>query len=87
MSFGYPCLSRLVLRGDSNEGDFWDRVKASDTLELVMFALPKLNPSLEALGGLREASFNGEVAVIVRYADEVQALEAPRIEFCYACHK
>ena len=45
----------------------------------------ELNP--RSARGLRETSFNDEVAVIVRYADEVQALEAPRIEFCYACHK
>lgn len=40
-----------------------------------MLTLPKLNTTLEVLERLREASFKGEVAAIVRYSDEVQALE------------
>jgi glutathione-regulated potassium-efflux system ancillary protein KefC len=44
-------------------------------LELVVFTLPKLTSTLEVLERFRETSFNGEVAAIVRYSDEVQALE------------
>jgi len=66
---------RTVLRGDPSDSDFWDRVEVSHTLELVMLTLPKLNPTLEVLERLSEASFRGEVAAIARYSDEVEALE------------
>jgi len=36
-----------------------------------MLTLPKMNTTLEVLERLTEASFNGEVAAIVRYSDEV----------------
>ncbi len=68
-------IGRTVLRGDPSDSDFWDRVQASHTLELVMLTLPKSNTTLEVLERLREASFKGEVAAIARYSDEVQALE------------
>ncbi len=65
---------RKVLRGDASDADFWDRIEASHTLELVMLALPKVNSMLEVLGRLRESSFDGHVAASARYPEEVEAL-------------
>ncbi|MDG1225265.1 MAG: hypothetical protein P8P11_01810 [Burkholderiales bacterium] len=59
------------MRGDSSDSDFWDRVQVPHTLEFMMLTLPKMNTTLEVLERLTEASFNGEVAAIVRYSDEV----------------
>jgi len=68
-------IGRNVLRGDPSDNDFWDRVQAAHTLELVMLTLPKMNTTREVLERLNEASFSGEVAAIARYPDEVEALE------------
>ena len=66
---------RVVLLGDASDADFWDRVEASHTLELVMLALPKINTAVAVLDRLREASFSGQVAATARFPDEVDALK------------
>ena len=74
---------RNVLLGDPSDADFWDRVQESHQLELVMLALPKLATSLSVLRRLREVSFQGHVAAIARYTDEVEALENAGAETVY----
>jgi predicted Kef-type K+ transport protein len=66
---------RKVLLGDPSDADFWDRVQATHTLELVMLALPKLATNLAVLEQLRAASFTGRVAATAKFPDEVEALE------------
>ncbi len=66
---------RKVLPGDPSDADFWDRVQAAHTLELVMLTLPKLNMSLAVLDQLAAASFKGQVAATARFSDEVEALQ------------
>ena len=66
---------RNVLLGDPGDADFWDRVRAAHTLELVMLALPNLAANLAVLDQLTAASFRGRVAATVRYQDEIEPLE------------
>jgi hypothetical protein len=66
---------RKVLSGDPSDADFWDRVQASHTLELVMLTLPKLSTNLAVLEQLEAASFSGQVAATARFSDEVEALQ------------
>ncbi len=65
---------RNVLLGDPSDTDFWDRVQATHTLELVMLALPNLASNLAVLDELKTASFNGRVAATARFADEIEPL-------------
>ena len=66
---------RNVLLGDPGDADFWDRVQASHTLELVMLALPNPVASLAVIDQLTAAGFRGRVAATARYHDEVEPLE------------
>ena len=66
---------RNVLLGDPGDADFWDRIHAADTLELVMLALPNLNTNLAVLDQLTAASFRGRVVATAKFQDEVEALE------------
>lgn len=66
---------RAVLLGDPSDADFWDRVHASHTLELVMLTLPKVTTTIAVLERLREAEFGGEVATTARFPDEEEALK------------
>ena len=50
---------RTVLLGDPSDADFWDRVQATHTLELVMLALPNLASNLAVLDELKGAGFEG----------------------------
>jgi len=66
---------RNVLLGDPSDADFWDRVRQTHSLEIVMLALPKINTSLAVLHQLRESGFAGQVAAVARYPDEIKALQ------------
>ncbi len=65
---------RKVLTGDPSDKDFWDRVQAAHTLELVMLALPRKGATLDVLEQLRHSDFDGHVAATARYPDEMEIL-------------
>ena len=69
-------LGRNVLRGDPSDADFWDRVQASHTLELVMLALPNQSTTLAVVDRLADAEFTGKVAAVAKFEDEVEALKS-----------
>ncbi|MBT8080751.1 MAG: cation:proton antiporter [Gammaproteobacteria bacterium] len=66
---------RRVLLGDPSDADFWDRVQAIHTVDLVMLALPKLATNLAVLEQLKAAAYTGRVAVTARFPDEVETLK------------
>ena len=66
---------RHVLLGDPTDADFWDRVQAAHTLELVMLALPSLAANLAVLDELNASSFYGRVAATARFPDEIEVLK------------
>jgi predicted Kef-type K+ transport protein len=65
---------RNVLAGDPGDADFWDRMQATHTIELVMLALPNLNTNLAVLVQLKAADFTGKVAAMAKFQDEADAL-------------
>ncbi len=69
-------LGRNVILGDPSDSDFWDRMHASHTLDLVMIALPRVTATLEVLTCIRESSVDAHVAATARFPDEVATLEA-----------
>ena len=66
---------RNVILGDAGDADFWERVEATHTLELVMLALPNLAANLAVLDRLDSVSFHGHVAAVARYQDDIEPLE------------
>ncbi|MCZ6854945.1 MAG: NAD-binding protein [Gammaproteobacteria bacterium] len=67
---------RNVLLGDPTDADFWDRVQAAHTLELVMLTLPNASTNLAVLEQLAAASFSGHVVATAKFPDEVDALKS-----------
>ena len=65
---------RHVLLGDPTDADFWDRVQAAHTLELVMLALPNLAANLAVLDQLKASSCDCRVAATARFPDEIEVL-------------
>jgi predicted Kef-type K+ transport protein len=65
---------RNVLGGDPGDADFWDRMQATHTIELVMLALPNLNTDLAVLAQLKAVGFTGKVAAMAKFQDEADAL-------------
>ena len=66
---------RHVLLGDPSDADFWDRVQAAHTLELVMLALPNLAANLAVLDQLKASSCDCRVAATARFPDEIEVLK------------
>jgi predicted Kef-type K+ transport protein len=69
-----------IIRGDPSDSDFWERVKASHSVELVMLALPRATTGLAVMEQLRRTGYTGKVAAIARYPDEVRALEEAGVD-------
>ena len=65
---------RHVLLGDPSDADFWDRVQAAHTLELVLLALPNLSSNLAVLDQLNTSSSTCRVAATARFPDEIEVL-------------
>ena len=63
---------RNALTGDPSDKDFWDRVQAAHTLDLVLISLPRKSTTLDVLEQLRHAGFDGHVAATAHYTDEMQ---------------
>jgi len=68
-------MGRNVLHGDPSDADFWDRIQATHTLELVMLALPKVATNMAVLEQLKASSFTGQIAATARFPDEAETLK------------
>ena len=66
---------RNVLLGDPSDADFWDRVEASHTLELVLLALPSLDANLAAIEQFKVESFEVRLAAIAKFEDDIERLQ------------
>ncbi|MEM1250757.1 MAG: cation:proton antiporter [Acidobacteriota bacterium] len=80
-------VGRNVMLGDPGDADFWDRVQASETLELVLLTLPKLSTNLRVLKRLEDIDFSGRIAVTSRFADQERGLELAGAHLVYDMHR
>lgn len=65
---------RNVVRGDALDGDFWDRVRFHEDVELVVVALNSHAANLECVARARSHRPLARVAAIAAYPDEVAQL-------------
>ncbi len=67
---------RNIIRADVTDPDFWPRFPSiqSATLKLVVLTVPNLEVKLFTMRMLKEKGFQGKVAAVARYDDEVEAL-------------
>lgn len=66
---------RHVFHGDPSDADFWDRMQAGHSLEMVMLALPKHATNMAVLSQVKATGFKGRIAATARFPDQVEALE------------
>lgn len=62
-----------VICGDGEDIDLWDNLDISNA-QLILLALPSIEDAINITGQLKHAGFDGKVAAIARYEDEVNAL-------------
>ena len=63
-----------VLVGDGEDVDFWENVDLT-SIDLIMLTVPSVEDISNITGQLRHANFNGTVASIARYEDEIELLQ------------
>ncbi len=70
-----------VILGSSTDPEFWERMRMDfDRLRLVMLAMPNEQENLGAARQLRELGYNGYIAAIARYPDEIVRLKAAGVD-------
>lgn len=62
---------RRVVLGDATDLDFWRRLTHSESVTMAVLAMHEHGANVTALECLRESGFDGEVAAVARYQDEV----------------
>lgn len=65
---------RFTIEGDPSDADFWERMQAGHTLELVMITLPRSQTAESVIRQLRATGFHGIIAATARYPDEEEGL-------------
>ncbi|MCV2884202.1 cation:proton antiporter [Aestuariibacter sp. AA17] len=62
-----------VIVGDGEDIDFWENVELND-IRLVLLALPSVEDMRNIANQLRNANYQGQIASIARYEDEIEPL-------------
>ena len=62
------------MEGDAVDSDFWDKLVITDSVKLVLLAMPGHAGNVFALRQLRNRAFSGRIAAIVKYPEEVAML-------------
>jgi D-arabinose 1-dehydrogenase-like Zn-dependent alcohol dehydrogenase len=70
----HQAAGRQVLEGDAVDSDFWDKLLLTESVKLVLLAMPGHAGTVHALTQLRNRAFGGRIAAIVKYPEEVEVL-------------
>ncbi len=63
-----------VIEGDAVDSDFWDKLLLTDSVKLVLLAMPGHAGNVHALSQLRNRAFAGRIVAIVAYPEEIEVL-------------
>ena len=69
----HRAAGRNVILGDAMDSDFWQRAQPDD-IRLVMLAMTELNANIEVVQRLAEGTFDGKIAAVARFRDELETL-------------
>ncbi len=65
---------RNVISGDATDPDFWERILDTGNVKMVLLAMPHHQANQIALEQLKKRSFNGQIAAIAEYPDQLDNL-------------
>jgi predicted Kef-type K+ transport protein len=65
---------RSVMLGDATDTDFWTKLQASSSLEMIVLAMPAHQSNLYAAKRIRKASLACHVVAVAHFAKEVEEL-------------
>lgn len=67
---------RNVVYGDATDTDFWSKLKAGSTLELIVLAMPNHRSNIYAAQQIASSGLASKVVAIAKFASEVDELAA-----------
>lgn len=67
---------RNVVYGDATDTDFWNKLKAGSTLELIVLAMPNHRSNIYAAQQIAMSSLTSKVVAIAKFKSEVDELAA-----------
>ena len=67
---------RNVVYGDATDTDFWSKLKAGSTLELIVLAMPNHRSNIYAAQQIASSGLTSKVVAIAKFASEVDELAA-----------
>jgi glutathione-regulated potassium-efflux system ancillary protein KefC len=71
----HQTAGRQVIEGDAVDSDFWDKLVITDSVRLVLLAMPGHAGNVYALQQLKNRAFSGRIAAIVQYPEEIDVLK------------
>ncbi len=75
-------LGRNVVQADATDPAFWHRLERVH-VKLILLAMPAHDSNMYAAGVLRESDYQGQVAAVARFPDEVQALQQAGVHIAF----
>jgi hypothetical protein len=64
------------VQGDATDSDFWSKLKAGTTLELIVLAMPNHRSNIYAAQQIAASGLVCKVVAIAKYSSEVHELNA-----------
>ena len=77
-----------IIQGDAVDYDFWQRVRVNKTnLKMLMLAMPSFEANLYAAERIRARGFQGTVAALVTFDDQIELLKEAGVDLVFSAHK
>lgn len=73
-------LGRNVIVGDAADPDFWQQIIPQSNLQLILLAMPRWRGTQLVLQQLHRHAFNGRIAAIAQFEDEMRPLQESGID-------
>ncbi|MFI3246377.1 MAG: cation:proton antiporter [Ferrimonas sp.] len=83
VSEAHNAKGRHTIVGDGTDSDFWEKLVASDSVELIVLAMPYHLGNLGTAELIAQSQYQGKVAAIVHYHDEEETLLATGVHKVY----
>ncbi|MFH5208792.1 cation:proton antiporter [Antrihabitans spumae] len=77
---GFRDTGYNVVEADATDPDFWDKLLLTDTVEVVMLAMPDHSGNIFAMEQLHHREFLGKIAAIVKYSEEMVTLREAGVD-------
>ena len=74
---------RNVIQGDATDSDFWQRVRLSPKIRLIILAMSNHSIHMQVIKQLKESSNKKTIAALSRYEDEIEELKQAGVKVVF----